>query len=125
MAAWAGILIADITSRQRPYDEAALFDAAGRYGAIDWVSVGTLIGATVLGWGLVINQFAGDAAWANWQGYLLEPLGLGTRTVVDGVEQWQGTWPGANLGVLLALVLGFVVTWVGRRRTIARQEGRA
>ncbi|MFZ2749770.1 MAG: allantoin permease, partial [Propioniciclava sp.] len=125
MAAWAGILIADIASRKRPYDEAALFDARGRYGAVDWVSVATLVIATVIGWGLVVNQFASDAAWANWQGYLLEPLGLGTRSVVDGVEQWDGTWPWANLGVLLALVLGFVVTWFGRRGIIARQEGRA
>ena len=89
------------------------------------MSVATLVIATVIGWGLVVNQFASDAAWANWQGYLLEPLGLGTRSVVDGVEQWDGTWPWANLGVLLALVLGFVVTWFGRRGIIARQEGRA
>ncbi len=86
MASWAGILIADIVTRKRPYDELALFDATGRYKAFDWVSIGTMVVATVIGWGLVINQFAGDAPWANWQGYLLEPLGLGTRTVVDGVE---------------------------------------
>ena len=91
----------------------------------DWVSIGTMVAATVIGWGLVINQFAGDAPWANWQGYLLQPLGLGTRTVVDGVEQWDGSWPWANLGVLFALLFGFVVTWFGRRRTIAVQEGRA
>ena len=84
-----------------------------------------MVAATVIGWGLVINQFAGDAPWANWQGYLLEPLGLGTRTVVDGVEQWDGVWPWANLGVLLALVLSFVVTLIARRGTIARQEDRA
>ena len=69
---------------QRDYDEAALFDPRGRYGAFDWVAIGTLVVATVIGWGLVINQFAADAAWNNWQGYLLEPLGLGARSVVDG-----------------------------------------
>ena len=125
MASWAGILIADILTRREPYDEAALFDASGRYGALDWVALGTLVVATVIGWGLVVNNFAGDAPWANWQGYLLQPLGLGTRTVVDGVEQWDGSWPWANLGVLFALLFGFVVTWFGRRRTIAVQEGRA
>ena len=125
MASWAGILIADIVTRKRPYDELALFEARGRYGAFDWVSIGTMVAATVIGWGLVINQFAGDAPWANWQGYLLEPLGLGARTVVDGVEQWDGVWPWANLGVLLALVLSFVVTLIARRGTIARQEDRA
>ena len=125
MASWAGILIADIVTRKRPYDELALFEPTGRYQAFDWVSIGTLVVATIIGWGLVINQFAGDAPWANWQGYLLEPLGLGTRTVVDGVEAWDGLWPWANLGVLLALVLSFVVTLIARRGTIARQEERA
>ena len=125
MASWAGILIADIVTRKRPYDELALFEPTGRYKAFDWVSIGTLVVATIIGWGLVINQFAGDAPWANWQGYLLEPLGLGTRTVVDGVEAWDGVWPWANLGVLLALVLSFAVTLIARRGTIARQEERA
>lgn len=124
MASWAGILIADIISRRAGYDELALFDASGRYRAFDWVSIGTMLVATIIGWGLVINQFAGDAPWANWQGYLLEPLGLGTRSVVDGVEVWDGTWPWANLGVLIALVLSFLVTLIARRGTIARQEGR-
>ena len=125
MASWAGILIADIITRKRPYDEQALFDASGRYQAFDWVSIATMVVTTILGWGLVINQFAGDAPWANWQGYLLEPLGLGSRTVVDGVEAWDGVWPWANLGVLIALVLSFIVTLIARRGTIARQEERA
>ena len=124
MAAWAGILIADILLRKRDYDEAALFDPRGRYGAFDWVAIGTLVVATVIGWGLVINQFAADAAWNNWQGYLLEPLGLGARSVVDGVETWDGTWPWANLGVLFALVFGFLVTLAARAGTVRRQEGR-
>lgn len=123
MASWAGILIADIALRKREYDETALFDPRGRYGAFDWVSLGTLVVASIIGWGLVINQFAADAAWNNWQGYLLEPLGLGKRSVVDGVETWDGSWPWANIGVILALVLSFVVTYVARRGKVARQEG--
>ncbi len=114
MAAWAGILIADIVSRKKAYDEASLFDAGGRYGGLDWVSLGTMVVASVLGWGLVINQFAEDAPWNNWQGYLLGPLG--------GKD---GPWAWANLGVILALVLGFVVTYLARRVKIARQEARA
>ena len=35
LAAWAGIMIADIAARHRDYDEAALFDRTGRYGAYD------------------------------------------------------------------------------------------
>lgn len=125
MASWAGILIADILLRQRDYDEEALFDASGRYGAFDWVSLGTLAVASIIGWGLVVNQFAKDAAWNNWQGYLLEPLGLGKRMLVDGAETWDGSWPWANIGVILALALSFVVTYLARRTKVARQEGRA
>ena len=44
LAAWAGIMIADIASRRRDYDEAALFDRTGRYGAVDVVSLGTMVG---------------------------------------------------------------------------------
>jgi NCS1 family nucleobase:cation symporter-1 len=113
LAAWAGIMIADITLRKRDYDDAALFDSTGRYGAVDWVSIGTLAAASVIGWGLVINLFADDASWNNWQGYLLGPLGLGGK---------DGLWAPANIGVLVALVLGFVVTLLARRSTVARQE---
>lgn len=111
LAAWAGILIADILTRRVDYDEQALFDAQGRYGSVDWISILTLVVCSVLGWGLVVNGFAEAAAWNNWQGYLLGPLG--------GRE---GDWAPANLGVLLALVLGFVLTFVLRRGTIRRQE---
>lgn len=123
LASWAGIMIADITLRRRDYDEEALFDVRGRYGAWDWMSIGTMAVASVLGWGLVVNNFAQDAAWNNWQGYFLEPLGLGTWNAADGY--WEGTFAYANLGVLLSLVLSFVVTLVLRRATVRRQESDA
>ena len=68
---------------------------------------------SVIGWGLVINNFADDAAWNNWQGFLLGPLGLGGR---------EGPWAYANLGVFAALGLSFVATYFLRRGTVARQE---
>ena len=52
-------------------------------GASCWSCVGTF-----LGWGLVTN---GLADWLTWQGYLLEPFGLGGK---------DGAWAFANLGVL-------------------------
>ena len=55
-----------------------------------------IVVATVLGWGLVTNA---SAEWLQWQGYLLGPLG-----------GRQGAWAGANLGVLVALVMPFAVT---------------
>ena len=126
LAAWAGIMIADIALRKRDYDDDDLFDARGRYGAFDWVSIGTMVVASVIGWGLVVNNFATDAAWNNWQGYLLEPLGLGTYvTTGEGAPYWDGNWPYSNIGVLLALVLGFVVTYLARRGRVRRQEAAA
>ena len=120
LASWAGIMIADIALRKRDYDDDALFDARGRYGAWDWTSIGTMVVASILGWGLVVNNFAADATWNNWQGFLLEPLGLGTWNATDGY--WEGTFAYSNLGVLLALVLSFVVTHFARKGTVARQE---
>ncbi len=111
LAAWAGILIADILRRHRDYDEEALFDPNGRYGAWDWLSTGTMVVASIIGWGFVVNLFAEDAAWNNWQGYLLFLIG--------GKE---GEWAYANLGVFFALVIGFVVCWFGRAGKIRRQE---
>lgn len=123
LAAWAGIFCADLALRRRPYDTVSLFRSTGRYGRFDWVSIATLLVCSVIGWGLVINQFASDASWNNWQGYLLEPLGLGTRVIDDsGVESWEGSWPWANLGVLVSLVLSFLVTLVARRAVVRRQE---
>ncbi|WJZ07128.1 Permease for cytosine/purines, uracil, thiamine, allantoin [Corynebacterium glaucum] len=110
LASWAGILIADIFSRTQDYDEAALYDADGRYGAVDWASIAIMAIASVVGWGLVANAFAEEAAWNNWQGYLLPLVG----------EHWAD----ANLGVLVALVFSFVAAWLARRGTIRRQEGR-
>src|SRR5699024_9729603 len=50
MAAWAGVLIADILSRRTVYDEAALFDSAGRYRAYDWTAIATMVGSSIIGW---------------------------------------------------------------------------
>ncbi|WP_040167179.1 purine-cytosine permease family protein [Microbacterium gorillae] len=105
LAAWAGILIADILRRRKPYDTEALFDSNGRYGAVDWISVGTFVVAIIIGWGFVLSDLF------TWQGYF---MGL-----VGGVK---GEWAGANLGVLFALAIGFLVTFFARAGVIRRQE---
>jgi NCS1 family nucleobase:cation symporter-1 len=80
------------------------------FGVRAWLPLTTIAATTVLGWGLVTN-FAAD--WLSWQAYLLGPLGLGGTT---------GRWAGANLGVLLALLLGFLTTFVLHRSRIRTQE---
>ncbi|MET8850025.1 cytosine permease [Amycolatopsis sp. NPDC004625] len=110
VAAWCGVMLADVLLRRRDYAEQDLFDPAGRYGDVRVGPIALVLVATALGWGLVTNT---SADWLKWQGYLLEPFGLGGR---------EGAWAFANLGVLLALTLGFLVTLSTRRR-IRAQEG--
>jgi nucleobase:cation symporter-1, NCS1 family len=111
IAAWCGVMLADIALRRRDYAEAELYNPGGRYGDIRWFPVGVVIISTVIGWGLVTNSLA---SWLTWQGYLLGPFGLGGKT---------GAWAFANLGVLVALVLGFVAQWIYGRPRVRAQEG--
>ena len=65
-----------------------------------------------------------DSTWNNWQGYLLKAF-LGTELVEDPAgNYWAGDWSYANLGVIVALGLAFVITLVARRGTVRRQEER-
>ncbi len=111
MAAWCGIFLADLVLRRGRYAEAELFDAARplRRGQRRRAVV-TLVVATVIGWGLVTNTYA---SWLSWQGYLLQPFGLGGR---------DGAWAYANLGVLAALVLGFVGYLATSSGRVRRQQ---
>ncbi|MFJ9535761.1 purine-cytosine permease family protein [Streptomyces sp. NPDC101225] len=113
IAAWCGVLLADLALRRGDYDEADLYRPAGRYGDVPPVPLLLTLAATALGWGLVTNSAAG---WLDWQGYLLGPLGLGGPS---------GAWAYANLGVLAALALGFLGTLVLSRPRVRAQETRA
>ncbi|MEU2623306.1 cytosine permease [Streptomyces sp. NPDC007157] len=113
IAAWCGIMLADLALRRRDYDEADLYRPAGRYGDVPLPPLLLTSAATALGWGLVTNA---AASWLTWQGYLLGPLGLGGKS---------GAWAYANLGVLAALALGFVGTLALSRGRIRAQEARA
>lgn len=108
IAAWAGVMLADIALRKHDYDDAALFDPAGRYGAVRWPALITFVVGTVVGWGLVTNTYA---SWLTWQGYLMGLLG--------GKD---GAWAGASLGVVVALVIGFVGYLALERRSVAASE---
>jgi NCS1 family nucleobase:cation symporter-1 len=111
IAAWAGVFVADLTLRRRDYADLELYDPRGRYGAIQWPGVLLVALGTFLGWGLVTN---GLADWLTWQGYLLEPFGMGSKT--------DGAWAFANVGVFVAFAVGFVGWWLLGRSVVARQE---
>jgi purine-cytosine permease-like protein len=112
MAAWCGIFLADLALRRRDYEEDKLFDAGltGGYRSVRWDALAVLAVAAFLGWGLVTNTYAG---WLKWQGYLLGPFGLGGR---------DGNWAYAALGVLVALVVGFVGYLLVGRGAVRAQE---
>jgi purine-cytosine permease-like protein len=113
VAAWCGIFIADLALRRTDYAEPELFTPSGRYQDVRWLPIALILIAAVVGWGLVTNTFAG---WLGWQGYLLGPLGLGGR---------EGAWAYAHLGVLAALLIGFVGYLVLGRRAVREQESSA
>src|SRR5579862_8977779 len=108
LAAWCGVMLADIALRRSAYAEADLFTSGGRYGMVRWLPAGLLVLGSVLGFGLVVNTNAG---WLSWQGFLLGPFGLGGKA---------GTWEYANLGVIVALVVGFLGWFVLGRGTVKR-----
>jgi NCS1 family nucleobase:cation symporter-1 len=110
IAAWAGIMLADLLSRRRDYAEPELFNPRGRYGNVQLTPILILAIATIVGWGLVTNAAAG---WLDWQGYLLEPFGLGGK---------EGDWAFANLGVLVALVGSFLAQLLLGWGRVRRQE---
>jgi len=115
MAAWCGIFLCDLFMRRYPYDERALFrdpPEGGGYGAVRWESVLLMAVATAVGWGLVIDT-TGAGKGLSWLGFLLEPLGLGGR---------DGDWAYANLGVPVALLIGFLGYLVVGTRNVRRQE---
>jgi nucleobase:cation symporter-1, NCS1 family len=110
IAAWCGVMLADIALRRADYAEAELFDRTGRYGDVAVLPVALIVVGTALGWGLVTNTYAD---WLHWQGYLLGPFGLGGKS---------GAWAFANLGVLAALGVGFIgMLLVGRARVRAQE----
>ena len=108
IAAWSGIFVADILLRKKDYAEKDLFDAKGRYKSINWSSITILLVGTFIGYGFVTNTFA---TWLDWQGYFLN--------IVGGKS---GTWAAANIGVIIALALGFFGRFIFGRKEVKWQE---
>jgi purine-cytosine permease-like protein len=110
IAAWCGVMLADVLLRRSDYAQPELYDRTGRYGDVAVLPVALIVVGTALGWGLVTNTYA---SWLSWQGYLLDPFGLGGKS---------GAWQFANLGVLVALAVGFVGALLGTWSRVRRQE---
>ena len=108
MAVWAGMFVTDVIVRKKDYSTPDLYDPNGRYGKWNVKSFVILAVGTILGWGLVVNTAAN---WLTWQGYLLFLIG--------GKD---GSWASANLGVIVALLVGLFGALAFQRGDIAKQE---
>jgi purine-cytosine permease-like protein len=108
IAVWSAIFVADVLMRKRDYVEADLFDSKGIYGAWNLRSLALVLFGSVIGWGFVTNTFA---SWLSWQGYFLGLIG-----------GKNGPWAYSNIGVIIALVIGFIGHILLSRKKIAAQE---
>jgi len=108
IAVWSAIFVADVVMRKKAYSEKDLYDSDGIYGSVNKGSIILMIIGTVVGWGFVTNTFA---SWLSWQGYFLSLIG--------GKE---GPWAFSNIGVVFALIIGFVGHLVLAKKVIAKQE---
>jgi purine-cytosine permease-like protein len=108
IAVWSAIFVADVVMRSIAYSEKDLYDPRGIYGSVNKGSIALMIVGSIVGWGFVTNTFA---SWLSWQGYFLG--------VIGGKE---GAWAYSNIGVVMALIIGFVGHIVLARKTISKQE---
>ncbi len=94
VAVWSSIFVADVVMRKKAYSQADLFDPKGVYGSVNKGSIALMFVGSIIGWGFVTNTFA---PWLEWQGYFLGLIG--------GKD---GAWAYSNIGVIFALIFGFV-----------------
>jgi purine-cytosine permease-like protein len=108
IAVWSAIFVADVILRKKAYSEKDLYDAHGIYGSVNKGSIALMVFGSVIGWGFVTNTFA---SWLSWQGYFLG--------VIGGKD---GAWAFSNIGVVFALVIGFVGHIALSKKIIVKQE---
>ncbi|BDI22919.1 hypothetical protein L3i23_16950 [Herbiconiux sp. L3-i23] len=108
VAAWGGIVAGEMLLRRRGFDASSLLRRGGVYADVRWSNLIALVVITVLGLGLI----SGTQGWFLFEGYLWRVLGVATDTGIGS----------ADLGVLIALVLGVLTPIAFSVPTIRRQE---
>jgi uncharacterized membrane protein len=93
LAAWSAIFVADVLLG-REVNENDLYNQFGEYRGVNVGAIALMLVATFVGYGFVTNTFA---SWLGWQGYFMSLIG--------GKD---GQWAYANVGVVFALIIGFV-----------------
>jgi len=110
IATWSAIFVTDVLLRKRAYSEADLYQESGKYGSWNKRSLSIMAVGTFIGWGFVTNTFA---SWLAWQGYLL--------FIIGGKD---GSWAYSNVGVIFALLVGFLGHYLLAAKKIRAEEGR-
>ena len=106
LAAWSAIFVADVLFRKSvQVDE--LYAKQSIYGPANWRAIYLHLIATAVGFGFVTNT---SSSWLGWQGYFMDSIGGKT-----------GQWAYANLGVLFALIIGFLGQWFFLTRKLQTQ----
>lgn len=108
VAVWSAIFVADVVLRKNGYNEKDLFDPNGIYGSVNKGSITLMIIGSIIGWGFVTNTFA---PWLEWQGYFFDLIG--------GKD---GAWGYSNVGVIFALIFGFLGHLLIATRKVRAQE---
>jgi purine-cytosine permease-like protein len=93
LAAWSAIFVADVLIGKN-VNENDLYNQFGQYRGVNFGVIALMLIATFVGYGFVTNTFA---SWLGWQGYFMDLIG--------GKD---GQWAFANVGVVFALIIGFV-----------------
>jgi purine-cytosine permease-like protein len=108
VAAWAGILSAEMVIRRRRFDSPSLLRRGGVYPDVNWVNLSMLIVATTIGLGFTTASVSG----LRWEGYLFSALGVPLGSDLAATD----------LGVLVALALGLLTPLVAGVPTVRAQE---
>ncbi|MCU1414742.1 MAG: hypothetical protein JWN80_2082 [Microbacteriaceae bacterium] len=108
VAAWAGIFCAEMIIRRRRFDSDSLLRSGGVYSRVRWVNLIMLLLATAIGYGLTTASIP----WLDWQGFLFTRLGVSLSSDLAGTD----------LGVLVALVFGLLITFIVGVPGIRAQE---
>ncbi|MDM4761960.1 cytosine permease [Galbitalea sp. SE-J8] len=108
VAAWAGMFATEVMLRTRRYDAPSLLATGGIYPAVRWGNLVAYVVVTAIGLGLVTATTTG----LSWEGYGFALAGL----------PLDGELASADLGVVVALVLGVLAPLLVGRAGIRAQE---
>jgi hypothetical protein len=108
VAAWIGIFGAEVMIRKSPLDSKSLLERGGLYPDVRWGNIIALVGVTAIGYAFL----SATAPGLTWEGYGFTALGIAPSSPIAA----------SDFGVLVALVLGLVISLLMGTGAIRTQE---